>query len=388
MSKHDKKTTTPTTTSTTTTTEEKMPESTPTAAPAATPTPPQTPDVPVSALVRAPESALQTGDDPKAWMNELSKGVKSLLESTEPVGDGELAAYVEQLPDAAQQAFSDMLDRMNPIKPGMVVAESRFEIPAAKLYHGVGDDPGRPASAPVGCVYTNEGRILVAFDKQNARNAGCKTTFEAAVLSIQETRSWWKPRNNPKFVLPPGVDADSKAPICTSHDRKRGGRFGDCVACPHRPYANGKYNDSGCADDYRLYFIMKDFSGIFEMTLKGKSVAAAIRPLQRRIKAMSTPWDIWFEFGLKEEKNEQGKWFSLTAQPFTDDKNPQFVPLTDVEKHVCNALSRQIINEVYLPKLESVYRGAKPVAEQAANMDSMIANSEPGADSSAAASNI
>lgn len=306
----------------------------------------------------------------KTWIDDLPKPVRIALESSAPVEEGEMAALVEQLSDDKRSSFEEFVAKMNPVKAGIVVADAKFRIPNIRLYHGVGDDASRPKLAPVGSIYTSDGKIVAVWDADQAGLLKVGQTFKAAVVGLQETRSWWKPRDK-SYVLPPDVDPNSNAPICRSLDRKRGDRYGSCSACPHRPYANGKYDGNGCHDEVQIYLVPADFSGIYQMTLKGASIKNAVQPFRRALQTMVDPWDRWFAFGIAEEKNNSGRWFSLTASQVPGATGV----VAENEKHVLGVISRQVMNEVYRPALQNIYeRSAVPAAvEASADMAAVIA---------------
>ncbi len=312
-------------------------------------------------------------DPAKAWMQDIPKPIRMMFELAPPVEPEEMTAMIEQLPDGLRTNLEDAIAKMNPVKMGIVSSDTRFQIFDARIYHGVGDDPGRPGAAPVGSVYTADGRVLACWSKVDAARLKTGQTFVAAVVGLQETRSWWKPRDK-NYALPIDVDPNSKAPICVSLDRKRGKRYGACPACPHRPYANGKYDGNSCHDEVKIYFVLRDFSGIYAMTLKGASVKNGVGPIRRLINTSTAPWDRWFEIGIAEERNNDGRWFSLTGGAHTDDDHPQGLTTTPQERGVLAALSRTVLNEVYKPALQSIYAqnsSAPVVADVAADMSAI-----------------
>ena len=321
-------------------------------------------------------AAIDVAPAAESWMASLPKASRAMFDAMPPLDDGELQAMVSNLPETQQRAFEDLIARMNPVKLGMFVADTRFNVRDAKLYHGVGDDPGRPASAPVGSLYANN-KLIIAWDKNSAEHQGVGTSFSAAVIGFYETRSWWPPRKK-DFIFPAGVDSNTRGPICRSLDRKKGERFGECAACPYRPYANGKYEPDSCSDDVVLYIVMQGFSDIYRMVLKGASVKKAIQPIKRAASNLTTPWDIWFEFSLSEERNTQGRWFSVAAQPKVNRENPAGVPTTGAERGLLSALSRQVLNEVYKPELQRIYASTPVTAtvEVGADMSALAASVE------------
>ena len=330
-----------------------------------TPTMTQTPTAPDTALA-APVTTALAAPVEKTWLDEIPKGIRAALEATTPLEEGEMDALRNNLPDASRANYEGFAARMNPVKEGVLVSDSRFQVPSLRMYHGVGDDPGKPQLAPVGSIWSGDGRIVIVWDKGQAKLLNVGQTFDAAVVGLQEMRTWWPPRDK-SVPIPEGVDPQAKGPICKSLDRMRGERFGNCGACPHRPYANGKYNANGCHDEVLLYVVMRDFSGIYQITLKGASIKNAVRPFQRALTAMIKPWDRWFTFGLAEEKNASGRWFSLTATPASDD-----VKVEESEHALLGGISRQILLEVYRPALQAAYERTALAAPVEASADMAV----------------
>lgn len=305
------------------------------------------------------------------WMDSVPKPIRQLFEVMPAPEEGELPAMVANLPEAEQEAFNSMIDNLNPVREGFISASVDFKIPTAKLYHGVGDDPARPATAPVGSVYTSDGLVLAAFNDAQARQLKVGKTFKASVLHVLQTRQLRV--SNDKSNLPPDVNPNSKAPICFSVDRSRGTRYGSCAACPHRPYANGKYSPDSCTDDVRIYFVLHGFKGIYAITVKGQSLKKAVEPIRRQ---KGRPWDIWFDIGLSEERNDKGRWFSLTATPHVNDAYPQGEPTTQPERGVLRTLARLVLHESYMSELRSVYTRATalPVLNSPADMSALLSS--------------
>lgn len=310
----------------------------------------------------------------KTWFDNLPKPIKALFLASPPPEDGELTAMVENLPQAQRESFEILIESLNPVREGFVSSRADFRIPKAAIYHGVGDDPARPAAAPVGSVYTADGLVLAAWDKNQARSLKIGQTFEAAVILIEETRTLKMPRDKSK-PLPPDIDPDSKAPICYSLDRQRGSRYGACAACPNRPYANGKWSPDACTNDARIYFVLRGFKGIYSISVKGASMKKAVQVIQRQ---KGRPWDVWYDIGVSEEKNELGRWFSLSATPHATDDAPQGEPTTQEERGVFRTLSRTVLHESYRSDLQRIYAQADAPAVEAhadagADMSAVIA---------------
>lgn len=321
-----------------------------------------------AAIEPEPEAALAVPD----WQDALPKPIRQLFEVMSAPEEGELDAMVVSLPEQDQEAFNSMIDNLNPVREGFVSARADFKIPLAKLYHGVGDDPARPATAPVGSVYTSDGLVLAAFNEAQARSLKIGKTFKAAILQVLQTRQL-RPSND-RSNVPPDMNPNSKAPICYSLDRVRGSRYGGCAACPHRPYANGKWAPDSCTDEVRIYFVLHGFKGIYALTVKGQSLKKAVEPIRRQ---KGRPWDVWFDLGVAEERNDKGRWFSLTATPHVTDDAPQGAPTTAAERGVLRTLARLVLHEAYAPELRSVYdrptKGALPVLNAQADMAAMMA---------------
>ena len=327
------------------------------------------------------ESATLAVPVERTWFEDLPKPIKALFAASPAPEEGELTAMVENLPQDQRENFEILIESLNPVREGFVSSRADFRIPKAALYHGVGDDPARPAAAPVGSVYTADGLVLAAWDKNQARQLKIGQTFEAAIILIEETRTLKMPRDKSK-PLPPDIDPDSKAPICYSLDRQRGSRYGACAACPNRPYANGKWAPDSCTNDARIYFVLRGFKGIYSISVKGASMKKSVQVIQRQ---KGRPWDVWYDIGLSEEKNELGRWFSLTATPHATDAAPQGELTTQEERGVFRTLSRTVLHESYRSDLQRIYSQPEATvteahADSSADMSAVIAAAQAAPD--------
>lgn len=311
-----------------------------------------------------------TDDGPDAWLAKIPKNSRELFLRTPVLEDGQLSALVDNLPSELAESCKTMLESLNPVREGMLTASTEMVLPAAKIYQGTGDDSARPVTAPPGSVYTSTSELLLCFEKIAAKQNRVGETITVAIIALVEDRAWWKPRRD-SFVVPPGVDPASKAPICQSPDRTRGTRYGQCSACPHRPFAKGVPDREGCANSATIYFVVRGFKGIYSMGLKGGSLNTAVAPI-RRIKGKL--WDRWLDLSLLANTNDSGKWYTVKLQPHGVDEDVQGLPTSAVERDVFKALSATVINgpvkfsyeRVYSPREEA---SPEPVANPAAVLD-------------------
>lgn len=347
---------------------------------------------PASADASAPETAtaapselavveadLMESDNSMQHLIPKLPHLRSLLQRTHRVEPAELDEGVSHLSDESQRNFSGMLERMNPEKPGMHLSATSFQVPDIRMYHGTGNDENRPPTAPEGSIYTSDSRVLFVPETHRNFFPGIPSKVNVAVVGVYEVRTYWPPRaeNGKDVVLPPGVTANGNAPICRSLDRKKGDRFGDCSACPYRPWKDGKFDRSACRDEMHLYVVLQGFSGIYRMVITGTSVKSAGLPIKKKALTWGTPWDFYFSLSTSKQTNGGSqRWFQYEAVLATDPANPNGLQPTADEKRVLALLSRQIETEAYLPGLASIYNRAAsaPVGEVAADLKSMISD--------------
>lgn len=295
--------------------------------------------VPVAAL------ATEVGD----WREKLPKAIRALMSATPEPEEGELSALVDNLPSADAELCRSMFEGLNPVREGVISSVAEMKIPTASIYQGTGDDAARPTTAPKGSLYTSRSELLCCYEKALARQNGVQQTVAIVPLLLIKSRTWWKPRRE-SFVLPEGVDPNSKAPICQSPDRVQGSRYGACSACPNRPYAKGSYDADSCTDDAMLFFVVRGYVGIFSMNLKGASLKDAVGPLDRSKGKM---YDRWWELSLVNQTNARGSWFTVKLSPLDADAGG--VATTTEERHVFRALSATLLHQAAMPLFERVY---------------------------------
>lgn len=381
MSKPNKNTsnTTPTTANTpadppvaeaeaTTATESAMEDSTPATAPAAEPTAaPAEPAAPV-ALATVQEAGLdkpkgETLDtpfsptDPDACDRLVAlfpDDERYLRQVYKPVLDEEIREVLKDLDPAKAKNFALALERMNPIKPGDHGKKRQgLQMFEARIYHGTGDDSSRPKMTPTGGIYGTDGTILAACDRDSAEalsrgDVRVPERFEGFVIAGYEVNTFWPPRGEDGDAkdakASDGDEPKSKAPICRSIDQIMGDKFGACAACPERPFKDNRPNKNACRNEVHLYFVPRDFSGIYRMVLSGTNT----KPGRAIRKAYSAGWRyLWdYAFAISTEKETDPKDASRRWFLVTHDVMRSAAP-TEAEAKFLSLICRKIDTEYY-----------------------------------------
>lgn len=297
------------------------------------------------------ENALVTADVAEDWKLKMPKAIRDLFQATPVLVEGQLSALIDNLPTDDADACRRMFEALNPVREGVVSSTADVRIPSARIFQGIGDDPAKPDTAPVGSLYSSNRELLLVADPAQARMCGAPTTITVAVILLIKSRTWWKPKRA-SFVPPTGVDPTSKAPICQSPDRVTGSRFGTCAACPHRPFAKGAFDPDACTDDAIIYFVIKGFKGIYSMPVKGASLKLAVAAIER---SKGKLWDQWFDLSLAPQSNSSGKWYVVAAKTHSTDAAPQGLATTPQERFVFKALSSMMLHEAVAPSFARVY---------------------------------
>ena len=317
------------------------------------------------------------------WQEKMPKAIRALFQATPEPIEGELSALVDNLPEADAELCRTMFESLNPVREGVVSSVAEMKIPAASIYQGTGDDPARPTTAPKGSLYTSRSELLLCAEKALARQNKVEQTIAIVPLILVKSRTWWRPRRE-NFVLPEGVDPNSKAPICQSPDRTTGSRFGACSACPNRPFAKGSFDPEACSDDATLYFVVKGFGGIYSLAMKGASLKNAVAPLER---SKGRLYDRWWELSLEPQTNAKGTWYTAKLTPLDADTGGRAT--TQEERHVFRALSATLLHQTVKPVFERVYNArsaahaalpAETTADPAAVLKAAVADYSTGPD--------
>jgi len=355
-----------------------------------TETPPAetTPVAPIEAspeateIVKAPPAAIEVANDGRTMAHLIPRlpHLKRMLSRIQRPTLDEIEEAVTKLAPEKSRAFSEVLERLDPIKPGIHLSQSQTMRPRdIKIYQGLGEDDMRPQMVPVGGVYTKDGRIL-AVPRKFADLLKAPQTFKAVVVNIFGRQSFWPPRgkgkngeNEGKGRVPPGEHPFEKTPFslmsgtpyCQSLDRERGDVFGDCHSCIYRPWPD-RETPGDCKKDIELYVVLADFTGIYRIQLTGRSVGNAGKSLGEWMKNWPNPWHRVFEFEAIAKSGEETKnaWFEWQVRLAVSPEQPEGIPPTEEEKNLYKLLSAQITAELYLPNLANSYAKSFRASEE------------------------
>lgn len=334
---------------------ETAPAAEPGPAPEGAPSPVALATTQAAGLAKAPAETLDTpfdpyGEDAVARLVKIFPDEARYLKQVfRPVTDEELAEVLQDLDPKYAQNFGEALERMNPIKVGDHGRKrSGFQMFEARIYHGTGDDTSRPKLTPTGGIYSTDGKILAACDRDSASTLKVPERFEAYVISGYEVNTFWPPRGGDDDAKGKGDKGEeenkSKAPICRSIDQVMGDKYGACAACPERPFKDNQVNKNACRNEVHIYFVPRDFSGIYRMVFSGTNT----KPGRAIRKSYSTGWrQLWdhpFAITTKKEvdpKDSSRRWFLAQSDVMRGDAP------TAVEAKFLNMLARKIDTEYY-----------------------------------------
>ena len=249
---------------------------------------------------------------------------------------------VDALPAEFQSKVMDIIRRANPKKPGMHMAKTGFSPITVKVNQGTGKDPARPAKSVPGDFYTGDSRML-------------ENKIDGLVIGVQEGRVLWPEK---------GGDGDSKSPICVSMDRKKGSLYGDCGSCY---YEKKSTKDGGCGLGVTVYFIDRDFTGIYALQFTKTSFGAGAG-LARVLSQQEKPWARWVRFEANERVEGDKRWFVVKAMPISDPKTPSNEKPPAELDALLSSLSAIIDYDVYFPAVVDTYERAKNAASSQAGL--------------------
>ena len=258
---------------------------------------------------------------------------------------GEMARIVEALPEETREPVKELLDRTRPNKQGMHRMYRGFRPCEVKLFHGTGADPLRPRNCMPGQLYSADSRNL-------------STPLDVIVIGGYQGRTLWPPRPD-DAVKPPGTVQVEEAnqnqclPVCESFDRRRGSRFGDCLACERRTI---KYKEGGCGKGVTMFFVDREMTGIYCYRFT-KTLRFAGEALLKLLSQGGEIYSRYFRLETQERTDEKtrDRWFTLRASPVIDPKNPENEYVSEALYPLLNAFSRVIDLDVFYPGLANVY---------------------------------
>ncbi len=303
---------------------------------------------PESAIVPANEfggSMLlkQLGENNDLFVQQY--GEKILRIDKENFDEDKVWEIIWALPDEMQDPLSDIMQRMNTERKGILSSNSQPEFLELRLFQGTGADPNRPETAIPGQFYLS-----------SKENVG--TVFSGTVLTIWEGSTMWGDRDG---------DSAIRMPLCTSMDRKRGSKFGDCESCPYRPWKDNKPND--CNNDVMAFMLSKDMKDIVLVRFQRTSEPAG-RQLMKLVKRSKNPWQRWYNITSEKRTSSQDKsrrWYVMQVQAAEGDEQS-----VDPKLHAfCDAMCTSAERDFLYAGIARIYRQAQRVMEEDADVPSV-----------------
>ncbi len=338
---------------------------------------------------------VQVDERIKRYLEVLPEEYHAKIEALYDPSIEELKADIEKLPSKEKEGFKKWLQKNNTDKIGYHVSQSTFSIPDLRIDQGTGNDLAKPANSMKGCTYDSDGNLVTGAG-QSAMLLKIPERFRGAVISVQNTRQMWPPRDSNNNVIPmTGIDNAGNGPLCSSMDRLRGTRWGDCSKCDYRPFANGpKNNRNNCKDDVRLYVVRLDdtpngplpFSSIYRIILSSTSVLSGAKPITQRVNGWDYLWSKLFLFEAIPQTRDNKTWYQWKTSLAISSDEPGGVTTSKETSEVLKKLAQKISATIYFPLLANIYdkkNNLESGTEKVSTGDSMLqalnAGSDPGA---------
>lgn len=333
--------------------------------------------VAVTAEADAPVEVFADDATLREWARTLPKKYEVVLDGLSAVTPEELDAVVAKLPKAKQEKFTAMRNRNARRKMGDFSPHREIRPKDLKI-HQTGDDPSRPIKAVPGSIYGTDEVLHTAPTAENVRVANhpdengnqpsplVALSTRMAVLTRSHVRSFRKPQENSRTVLPDGVEAGESFVICESMDGLIGSKYGDCSVCPYAPSKKKQEgaNTSGptvqfCRNEWIYYLIPEDCSTVYRLSVHGTSAASFTFPMEKKFENWDTFSDYWLDLSTESKtgKGPNQRYFVLkgTVGPKTSPQEREFFAV----------LARQLTRTILIPSLVSVYTRFKAQQAQA-----------------------
>jgi len=274
------------------------------------------------------------GDNNDLFMRYYGENVNRVAK--ELPSDTALMKIIDAIPDeTAADSISEIIKRISGHRKGVYNTDERPDLPELRIFHGTGNDVNRPENQQPGQFYLT-----------SKENVGKE--FIGTVLLVYSGNTMWPPNDS-------SGGTTRGAPQCISLDRKVGSTYGECKACPNRPWRDGKPN--ACANDVVAIMLTKNLKDLVIVRFSKTSEAAG-RMLMKFAKRGTYPWSKWYKLTLQEEKKERNRWFKMQVEPVADEYVPEYLhPFGDA---MCTMLEAK----QYLPGLASIYRQARETLEE------------------------
>jgi len=243
----------------------------------------------------------------------------------------ELIGTVTVLPAAFQEKMLALIGKTRPKKLGIHTTAEGFAPTQLKMFHGVGADPARPRQTVPGQFYTGDSRVI-------------GESINAVPLGIHQGRVLW-----PEAT--PGAASANKAPVCVSHDRKTGSKYGACASCA---LADREYTKGGCTKDVTIWMLDEDLTAVYELKVSKTSLGAG-ESFINVLKKSQNIWDRWFTFKAEARTDNGKQWYVLKITPLTDPKDPAKTNTPVVLHQQFKDLATILQTDVYYPAVADVH---------------------------------
>lgn len=279
------------------------------------------------------EAALEKYKEYQSFIYEHGQQLISV--SNDYKSPEEIFELVEALPDtlAQKDALFDVLKRLNPNRKGIVSGQALSFHTDLRLYHGVGNDPNRPADLVPGSMYYSSGDLV-------------GKEFIGTPLFIWEGRE----------LQEKGDDGSSGKTLCLSNDRKMGGMFGECQKCRYLPFRPDASKDDIRCRNYINAFMLSQNGKEIVLVRFNKTSEGAGRQLIKFASRTPQLWTRWYSIkpAAQQSADKKMRWFTFTVETVTGTDGNVPTPLYPV----CDALYCAAGRDFVYPAIARCYADA------------------------------
>lgn len=278
-------------------------------------------------------------DAPKQFV-ELYKAQITEVMSNLP-SKAKFQELIMNLPEA-YEPLVDLVKKSMGSHKGIMTQDDTTKFPELRLYQGTGNDKNRPPDMVPGQFY------MVPMEPVGK-------TFEGTVIAMWTGSLMWQE----------GV----AVPVCSSMDRVVGSTFGNCKACPSRPFAvRGQPND--CSNEVVALMLRKNLGDLVIVRFSKTSEPAG-RQLMNYVKRSMEPWARWYTVSAVPTtgKDPSKRYFVSQVTPQTGDD----AAVPEAIWSFCDAMYYSVMATYVLPMVRSVYQRAEQYAAEDAESTSVSA---------------
>jgi hypothetical protein len=254
----------------------------------------------------------------------MQKYADTLEEYTIP-DTSTIQRMINDLPEDLQEKVAQIAQKLSGKRKGQFGEANTASITEVKLFQGTGNDPDKPDRQVPGEYY-------------NTMKVNLGSSFVGTVIASVAGQSKW--------------EKEGKIPECRSMDRVVGSKYGECSACPYRPWRDGQIQ--ACQRDVLVYMIPETLDDVISVRF-GKTSEAAGTRLRKLSGATLVPWAKWFKLTADEvikADDKTKRYYKMQVEP-----TGEYVPteLSDFFDLICSLITTKYI----LPNTALIYQQAE-----------------------------